>query len=244
MLLPPNMPEGVIAFFTERGEHPVVGPEATLVNKRIIGSLKDFELYTLEQRHTDRVVVLTEKAPDRDEWMSPDFEVISPQATEPSGPVDGVITDIKGVLLCVQVADCVPILLAQREAEVVGAVHAGWRGTSRGILKRAIRAMRTFYGISADEILISMGPSIRGCCYEVGEEVVRMVGQAGIVSERDGRAFLDLARVNHLQALSEGVPLENISIIDGCTCCEPDRFYSFRRERTSHRQGGFIGIRR
>lgn len=160
---------------------------------------------------------------------------------------DAVITDRSDVLLGVQTADCVPILLFDRVKHVCAAVHAGWRGTAKGILKKTIKAMCDKYGCSAGEILLAIGPAIRWCCYEVGDDVVEAVSKATGSGEyhnvKDGMNCLDLQSANRFQALSMGVQEHHISVIEECTSCFPDRYYSYRRDgKATGRQGGFIGM--
>jgi YfiH family protein len=160
---------------------------------------------------------------------------------------DAVITERHDILLGVSTADCVPILLFDRANLAIGAVHAGWRGTAKGILKETIQAMRKTYHSSPGELLLAIGPAIRWCCYEVGDEVVEAVskttGQGRYHNVRDGMNCLDLQGANKYQALSLGVKEHHISVIEECTSCFPDRYFSYRREgKKTGRQGGFIGM--
>jgi|Deesub1362A_J573_1020465.scaffolds.fasta_scaffold01192_14 hypothetical protein len=186
-------------------------------------------LFVPIQRHTDIIYIL-----DRDV----DDGVVA----------DAVITRVRGVLIGVRVADCVPILLYDRMNGVIGVVHAGWRGTAKGILKRAIQVMCGVFGSSTGEIIIAIGPSIRGCCYEVGRDVIGQVegatGDGGYYRRGpNDRFYLDLSKANMIQALSTGISSENIWVSDECTSCNPERFFSYRRSCGSNgRQGGYIGM--
>ena len=91
---------------------------------------------------------------------------------------DAVITNNKGILLGVQVADCVPVLLYDVKRNVIGVVHAGWRGTAVSILKKTIETMRERFSSFPDDIKIAIGPSIRWCCYHVGYDVLESVEKA------------------------------------------------------------------
>jgi polyphenol oxidase len=184
-------------------------------------------IYFPIQKHTDKVVVI---------GSSPEPVI-----------ADAVITKQKGLLIGVQVADCVPILLCDPEKQVVGAVHAGWRGTAQEILKKTIHTLcESFFSNPAD-ILVAIGPSIRQCCYEVDDDVIRAVsraaGNSACFRNKGDKFWLDLASANQLQALNMGVPEGNIWMSDGCTCCSPEKFFSYRFSRGSAgRQAGFIGI--
>ncbi len=158
---------------------------------------------------------------------------------------DAVLTERKGVLIGIRVADCVPILLYDRKKHLIGAVHAGWRGTSKQILKNTIMTMQEKFSSSAPDILIAIGPSIRKCCYIVGnevkEEIEKVAEGDGYYSKKDGRHYIDLSSVNVLQSLSAGVPHQNIWQSDECTFCNPEKFFSYRYSNESAgRQGGFI----
>ena len=160
---------------------------------------------------------------------------------------DAVITKQKGLLVGVQVADCVPILLCDPEKQVVGAVHAGWRGTAEAILKKTIQTFCERFFSNPADILVAIGPSIRQCCYEVDGDVIRAVtlatGKGAYFRTKGDKFCLDLVSANQLQALSMGVPQVNVWISDDCTFCRPDKFYSYRFSRgTTGRQAAFIGI--
>lgn len=106
-------------------------------------------------------------------------------AGRPDG--DAIVSDEPGLALAVLVADCVPVLLADRRRGVAAAVHAGWRGTCAGIVTAALDVMRREFGVASGDVVAAIGPSIRPCCYEVGEELVEAF-------RRDGHSAADLAR--------------------------------------------------
>ena len=85
---------------------------------------------------------------------------------------DGMMTEARGVLLGIRVADCVPILLADVRRGVIAAVHAGWRGTVARIVEKAVGELRAQFGCDPADLRAALGPSIRRCCYQVGAEVV------------------------------------------------------------------------
>ena len=154
---------------------------------------------------------------------------------------DGYITDERGIVLGVKAADCVPILFeAEREGEVVavGAVHAGWRGTVAGIAPKCVRMLCEGFGVHPSQIRVAIGPCIHKCCYEVGEDLRREVesrlGESvaeRFVTPRNGVAdkyFCDLVGINRQLILESGVLPESLDIVDKCTCCHPELFYSHR----------------
>src|SRR5208283_1269834 len=117
------------------------------------------DIYMPIQKHTDKVMVL-----DHDR-----------------GPkiADSVVTKNRGIFIVVQAADCVPVLLFDKKQRVAGAVHAGWRGTAASIVKKTIEVMSQRFFTSPADIIMAIGPSIRRCCYEVGNEVIEAVTRAG-----------------------------------------------------------------
>lgn len=154
---------------------------------------------------------------------------------------DGYITNEKGITLGVKAADCVPILF---EAETgglvvaVGAVHAGWRGSVAGIAAKCVRMLCEEYGVVPSNIRAVIGPCIHKCCYEVGgdlrEAVERQLGSAaadlfvGPNADVENKYFCDLVGLNRHLLLESGMLDENIEVIDLCTCCHSELFFSHR----------------
>jgi YfiH family protein len=136
----------------------------------------------------------------------------------------------------VRVADCVPVLIADRRGRAVAAVHAGWRGTARGIVGRTVRKLADL-GLDAGALSAAVGPAIGPCCYVVDEDVLDHVSRASGGDASDlatagpsGRPMLDLRRANRIQLENAGLPSESISCAPWCTSCDEAHFYSFRRE--------------
>ena len=226
LVKPPNIDQsGIRAFFTTKSLHKgKKDTERTLAEKF---NVPNDNIYLPVQEHTTRVHLLESGL----------------------GPVvaDAVITARKNLLVGVLVADCVPVLLYDKEKELIGAVHAGWRGTAGRILPDTIKMMHEKFRSSPLNISVAIGPSIKQCCYEVGEEVVEKVlaatGDGDYFIKKDRSYFVDLALANKVQALDAGVLPENIWLSGECTFCNPDKFYSYRYLKGSAgRQGGFIGI--
>ena len=153
---------------------------------------------------------------------------------------DGYITRGRGVTLGVKTADCVPILFeAERGGEIiaVGATHAGWRGTVADIAGKCVERLCSELGAKASCIRVAIGPCIHACCYEVGEDVNNAVAEnlGGEMAERfvipsrkEGKYTCDLASINRELLIRRGILAENIEIIDECTCCAPEKFFSHR----------------
>lgn len=158
---------------------------------------------------------------------------------------DAVVTGNRKLLIGVLVADCVPLLVYDTVKNVIGAVHAGWRGTARQILKNTIAVMHDRFRCLPRDISVAIGPSIRQCSYEVGreviDEVVRASGEGAYYRQEGEKYFIDIASANKIQMLSMGIPEENIWCSDECTYCIPEKYHSYRYSgNCAGRQGGFI----
>jgi YfiH family protein len=216
-----NFSNGVKAFFTRKS----LGVDIKEIS--IILSIKKQDIYLPLQRHTDKVITLENS-------FNPEI-------------ADAVITGRKGVLIGVQVADCVPVLLLDKRNSTIGAVHAGWRGTAAQIIPKTIESMMRHFNSSPEDIHIAIGPSIRWSCYQVGYEVKNAIcnatGDGEYYIHKDGRYCIDLSSANKYQAISMGVLKENIWISHECTYCDPKEYYSYRHDKgITGSQGGFIGV--
>jgi hypothetical protein len=146
-------------------------------------------------------------------------------ATEP-GTAVGVVT-----------ADCVPILIARRDGDLVCAVHAGWRGSAARIAARAVRGLVAASAVRPADLVAAIGPHIGPCCYEVDAPVIGAIPERSVFrpAARADRAMLDLFALNRLQLVGAGVPARAIERVGGCTACDPDLYVSYRRDRVSGR---------
>jgi polyphenol oxidase len=155
---------------------------------------------------------------------------------------DAVITRVPNRVCAIQVADCMPVLLADRAATVVGAAHAGWRGLAAGILEATIRAMR----VPGGELVAWLGPAIGPRAYEVGDEVraAFMRQHAASISAfsptRPGHWLLDMYAVARQLLARLGV--QRVHGGGFCTYSDPARFFSYRRDRTSERMAAVLWI--
>ena len=173
---------------------------------------------------------------------------------------DGMLTDTPGLLLSIKTADCVPVLIADAKRRVVGAFHAGWRGTVARIVEKGVGEMRRQFGSVPRDLHAAIGPCIRRCCYQVGSEVkaefesqfsyadelfeevfdsnavhtryplLFLTARAPGHSDLGPQLHLDLVEANKRQLLDAGLREEHISVVDGCTSCDTTRFFSHRAE--------------
>jgi YfiH family protein len=141
---------------------------------------------------------------------------------------DAIITDQKNVAIAVRTADCIPLFLYDPQNEVIGIVHAGWKGTNRNISGKTVALIKKIWDSDPSKILAAIGPSIRQCCYEVGPEFKTTFPHD--IKERNHKLFLDLVGVNKRQLFQEGFELNNIIEEGGCTCCQA-QWHSFRRDK-------------
>jgi len=147
---------------------------------------------------------------------------------------DGLVCDRPGPVLGAFAADCVPILFADPVAGVCGAAHAGWRGTVAGVAVRVIARM-VEAGARASDIGVALGPSIGPCCFEVGPDVVAAFTAAlpdlpGLVVPGPRKPHIDLRRATRALLERAGVAGEHIDDAPPCNRCEPERFFSYRRD--------------
>jgi YfiH family protein len=147
--------------------------------------------------------------------------------------VDAVVTHLKDFCLCVSTADCVPILLYDKEKQVIAAIHAGWRGTVGRIVEKTIEVMRIQYGTEGKDLVACIGPSISLESFEVGDEVYAAFEEAGFDMARIARRYkkwhLDLWEANRVQLLANGVLPEHIEVVGICTFQRHEDFFSARR---------------
>jgi polyphenol oxidase len=186
---------------------------------------------------------------------------------------DGLITNVPGVLLAVKTADCLPVIVVDPVKLAVGVFHAGWRGTLQRIVEKGVGEMRKHYGSDPTDLVAAIGPGIGKCCYEVGDEVMDLFDSQFAFSrelfedvfdshalhlkypllfmnqrapghgEPAARPHLDLMKANRIQLLKAGVPEKHISVLDYCTSCRTDLFFSHRKEQVTGRMMATVGIR-
>lgn len=150
---------------------------------------------------------------------------------------DALVTNVPGLCICVQTADCVPVLLFDPERRAVAAIHAGWRGTVAKIVPKAIQLMQEHFQTKPENILAGIGPSISGSNYEVSADVIQQfqtefaeTGNLFRGSGKTGHAYLDLWQANRNLLLECGVPENQVEIMGFCSFSGIGDFYSARRD--------------
>ena len=150
---------------------------------------------------------------------------------------DGLVTAEKGLPIFCFTADCVPVLLWDREGRAIGAVHCGWRSSVGDILNSALEAMGSL-GAEPSAITAAIGPAIGSCCFETDNDVPEAItawlrgDTEGLFTKRaDGKTLVDLRGANARRLMQLGVPAENIDVSDECTFCSHDKYWSHRYTR-------------
>lgn len=149
---------------------------------------------------------------------------------------DALVTSAAGVACCLRVADCVPVLIGDRRSGAVAAVHSGWRGTVANVVGAAILALRKSVDAGERDLVAAIGPHIGPCCFEVDQDVAEKLaacpaGPKAVLAVQDRRARVDLRMIVRAELEDSGISASDIDDIRGCTACDAERFFSYRRDR-------------
>ena len=200
------------------------------------------DIVTSDQTHTANVRVIT--AEDRGNGIT---------KPRPYTDVDGMITNVPGLVLATFYADCVPLYFADPVHKAVGLSHSGWRGTAAGIGAVTVKELQKHYGTRPEDIYAAVGPSICQDCYEVSEDVIlefqktfsRELWKDIFYRKENGKYQLNLWEANRQILLGAGILPEHISMPNLCTCCNPEFLYSHRASQGKRGNlGAFLGIKR
>lgn len=147
--------------------------------------------------------------------------------------VDALMTNLSGVCIGVSTADCIPILLYDKEHHAACAIHAGWRGTVKRIVIKAVEAMRNTYGTLPEQLRAQIGPGISLDSFEVGDEVYEAFLQEGFdmttIGERKKKWHINLPECNRQQLMTAGLLPEHIAVSPVCTMKQSADYFSARR---------------
>ncbi len=167
-----------------------------------------------------------------------DAVVIAHRVPEEEPVADAVISDQAGVFPAVKTADCLPILLLDPVRRISAAIHAGWKGTVLRITRKVISILVEKFGVRSADLFAALGPAIGPCCYEVDDAVIQPftrdfpgAEQFMIDSSRNRHRQLDLVGANYQELLCAGIPDHRIFSVGLCTSCNPELFFSYRRDR-------------
>ncbi len=165
------------------------------------------------------------------------IEVVTEPVTGDIAGTDALITQQPNLCICVQTADCVPVLLFDPVQQVIAAVHAGWRGTVSQLVSKTVHAMQLHFDSAPEDLVAGIGPSIHLHAYEVGQEVIQAVRESFDNHRQllkpaveEGKAYFDLWEANKSLLLAAGVPEEQIEVMGFCSYSHKELFYSARRD--------------
>lgn len=181
-------------------------------------------------------------SPDEVAFMDQVHEARVADALEPGvyTATDAIVTDRPGLALAVRVADCLPIVLYAPAENVLGAVHAGWRGTAEHLAARTLDHMASTYAVDPAGVFAVIGPSAHVCCYEVDDTVARLFPASVVARSGNGILKLDMPAATIQQLTDAGVPRDHIEIDPLCTICNPSLFHSHRRD--GKRSGRMLSV--
>jgi uncharacterized protein, YfiH family len=144
---------------------------------------------------------------------------------------DAIITDCKNLGVGVFTADCVPVIILDSEKDIATAVHSGWKGTFEEITAKTIDKMINEYKASINNIKVFIGPHIKQCCYEVGQDLIQKFNNKFNDSFEIGNN-ISLEKVIIKQCIDRGVEISNIETLDYCTyCSDTIKFHSYRKNK-------------
>jgi len=201
------------------------GSVAASNRKLITRKMGNIPLVFLNQVHGDVVKVL--KKEDVDPLKI--FEV-----EKETHRADGIITDMRGVFLVIQVADCQSVMLYDPDKKVIANIHSGWRGSVLNIIGNCVDKMALEFGCRPENLLAGISPSLGPCCSEFihyKEEIPEHLWKY----KQRGKENFDFWAMSQDQLMEKGVKKENIRNMEICTKCRTDVFYSYRGEKTAGR---------
>lgn len=211
-------------------------PDAVLENYRRMAAALNMRVEDMvlsDQTHTTNVRVITEE--DRGKG------ILRPQDYS---DVDGMITNVPGIVLVTSYADCVPLYFVDPVRKAIGLSHSGWKGTVGHIGQKTVWKMHEVYGSEPKDIVAAIGPSICQSCYEVSDDVAEAfranftADEAAdiLLDKGNGKYQLDLWKANWYVLTDAGILPEYLSVTDLCTACHPDLLWSHRK--TNGQRGG------
>ena len=211
-------------------------PDAVLENYRRMAAALNMcveDMVLSDQTHTTNVRVITEE--DRGKG------ILRPQDYS---DVDGMITNVPGIVLVTSYADCVPLYFVDPVRKAIGLSHSGWKGTVGHIGQKTVWKMHEVYGSEPKDIVAAIGPSICQSCYEVSDDVAEAfranftADEAAdiLLDKGNGKYQLDLWKANWYVLTDAGILPEHLSVTDLCTACHPDLLWSHRK--TNGQRGG------
>lgn len=211
-------------------------PEAVMENYRRMADVLEVRVEDMvlsDQTHTTNIRVVTEEDRGKGIMRPRDYT-----------DVDGMITNVPGLVLVTSYADCVPLYFVDPVKKAIGLSHSGWKGTVGHMGRKTVEMMQAVYGSDPSDIIAAIGPSICQACYEVSEDVADAFKQAFTAAQAEdmlmdkgnGKYQLDLWKANWYVLTDSGILPEHLAVTDLCTACHPELLWSHRK--TNGQRGG------
>lgn len=203
-------------------------PDIVAKNRQILAKYLPGEPYWLNQTHSDQIICLNNSI--RKTLLLECF--------------DASYTYQKNIVCAVMSADCIPILLTDKNGSFAAAIHAGWRGVENNIIRKTINII----GVQSNDILVYMSAAICKNHFEVGAEIFTMFMQQDINNKSfftaigNGKFYCDLTAIAKMQLLKLGIINQNIYLSNMCTYCNKELFYSYRRDGMTGRIASMIWL--
>ena len=200
--------------------------ENVLKNHKIFAKAVGFpyeNIVTTNQTHTTNVRVVTKEDCGKGITKDRDYS-----------DVDGLITNVPGIVLTTYYADCVPLYILDPVNKAIGLSHSGWKGTVNRIGENTLKLMNENYGTNPKDVICCIGPSICQDCYEISEDVASEFinefckNNKILYNKGNGKYQLNLWESVKQVFLDAGVEYDNIYTTDICTCCNKDELFSHR----------------
>ena len=159
---------------------------------------------------------------------------------------DALITDKINTPLMVMVADCSPILFYDDRKKIIAVAHAGRQGAFKNIIQNVINTFTDVYASQTKDIYVTIGANIGVCCYEVGSEIYHEAKKLKIdyaMGKRANSFYLDVNKILMTQLLNSEIKKDNIEILNECTCCNNEKYFSYRADGITGRFAGIIMMR-
>ena len=210
-----------------------VGDDEESVQKNHLSLAQKLEydkktLIHMKQIHSNRVHIVNED----DDFTTPPI-------------CDALITNRVETPLMVMVADCSPILFHDDKRGVIAVAHAGREGTFQNIILAVLQNFRENFHSNLDNITVSIGPAIQVCCYEVGNEIFEKAKELDLeyaIEKRGDSFYLNIALILKTQLLNAGIKEKNIEILQECSCCKKEKYFSYRADGITGRFCGVIKL--
>jgi YfiH family protein len=220
IVVPPSLPEGLALFYTTIDFEGRLNDDVAAKLMRVVRARFgiDGALVSCTQIHSKNVI----HAPESKEWRECDS-------------CDGLWSAAYGTALAIKVADCLPVSIADMQHSVIANVHSGWRGAVQRITAEMLDVLERETAFDAASAQAWLGPSIKGCCFEVGEEVVddfraSYANANAFIDRSRPKPHIDVAGLTAALLADRGFARENIHDSGLCTRCDDSIFHSYRRD--------------